>query len=125
MPSPIRIGISSCLLGQKVRYDGGDTRDALLMDTFGHHVEWVPVCPELELGLGVPREPIRLVAGGSRQGDRRGTPAAGLRATRRVRLVGVKSGADHTAAMQKYAKWHQSVGAVLAPPDTPTPDPDP
>jgi len=104
MPSPIRIGISSCLLGQKVRYDGGHTRDAFLVDTFGRYVEWVPVCPELEMGLGVPREPIRLVADGGRAHDRRRTPDAGLRTTRPVRLVGVRSGADHTAAMAKYAK---------------------
>ena len=84
----IRIGISSCLLGQKVRYDGGHKRDPFLVETFGRHVEWVPVCPELEMGLGVPREPIHLVA------------AAGGGA----RLVGVKSGTDHTAAVQKYAK---------------------
>ncbi len=87
--SAIRIGISSCLLGHKVRYDGGHKRDAFLVDLFGRYVEWVPVCPELEIGLGVPREPIHLVAA------RGGTT---------TRLVGVKSGADHTAAMEKYAK---------------------
>jgi uncharacterized protein YbgA (DUF1722 family)/uncharacterized protein YbbK (DUF523 family) len=93
----IRIGISSCLLGQQVRYDGGHKRDLFLVDTFGHHVEWVPVCPELEIGLGVPREPIHLVA------QSKGA----------VRLVGVKSGADHTAAMQKYAKRRLDALAAL------------
>ena len=57
----VRIGISSCLLGQKVRFDGGHKRDAFLVDTFGAFVEWVPVCPEVELGLGTPREALRLV----------------------------------------------------------------
>jgi uncharacterized protein YbgA (DUF1722 family)/uncharacterized protein YbbK (DUF523 family) len=55
------IGISACLLGQKVRYDGGDKKDSFLAHTFGRHVKWVPVCPEFEAGMGVPREPVRLV----------------------------------------------------------------
>ena len=59
--SPIRIGISSCLLGQEVRFDGGHKRDAFLTDTFGPFVEWVPVCPEVEAGFGTPRESMRLV----------------------------------------------------------------
>lgn len=46
---PIRVGISSCLLGEKVRFDGGHKRDSFLADTFGPFVEWVPVCPEPEL----------------------------------------------------------------------------
>jgi uncharacterized protein YbgA (DUF1722 family)/uncharacterized protein YbbK (DUF523 family) len=54
------VGVSSCLLGREVRWDGGHKRDAYLTDVLGPYVEWVPVCPELELGLGVPREPIRL-----------------------------------------------------------------
>jgi uncharacterized protein YbbK (DUF523 family) len=56
----IRIGVSACLLGRKVRYDGGHKRDALLVETFGRSVEWVPVCPEVELGLGIPRPTLRL-----------------------------------------------------------------
>src|SRR5437899_3341862 len=60
LPTPLRLGISACLLGQAVRYDGGHKRDPFLAETLGRFVEWVPVCPEVELGLGVPREPIRL-----------------------------------------------------------------
>ena len=56
----LRIGISACLLGQEVRYNGGHKRDAFLTDTFGRYVEWVAVCPEVELGMGTPRPPIRL-----------------------------------------------------------------
>jgi uncharacterized protein YbgA (DUF1722 family)/uncharacterized protein YbbK (DUF523 family) len=82
----VRIGISRCLLGEKVRFDGGHKRDAFLVDTFGRYVEWVDVCPEVEIGLGTPREPIRLARSGED-----------------LRLVGVKSGIDHTAAMQSYA----------------------
>ena len=57
----IRIGISSCLLGEKVRFDGGHKQDPFLTGTFGRFVEWVPVCPEVEAGLGTPREAMRLV----------------------------------------------------------------
>ena len=56
-----RIGISSCLLGRRVRHDGQHKRDAFLVEVLGPFVEWVPVCPELEVGMGVPREPVRLV----------------------------------------------------------------
>jgi uncharacterized protein YbgA (DUF1722 family)/uncharacterized protein YbbK (DUF523 family) len=83
----IRLGVSACLLGREVRYDGGHQRDPFLTDTLGPFVEWVPVCPEVELGLGVPRETIRLV------GD-----AASSR-----RLV-EKTGVDLTARMQRYAR---------------------
>ena len=57
----IRIGISSCLLGENVRYDGGHKLDRFLVDTLGQYVEYVPVCPEVECGLGVPRESMHLV----------------------------------------------------------------
>ena len=60
--SSIRVGISACLLGETVRFDGGHKRDSFLTDTFGRYVEWVPVCPEVEIGLGTPRESIRLVS---------------------------------------------------------------
>jgi len=86
MFNTVRIGISSCLLGQKVRFDGGHKRDPFLVETFGRFVEWVEVCPEVEVGLGTPREAIRLVRAG---GD--------------VRLVGVKSATDHTDAMRRWA----------------------
>ncbi len=56
----LRLGISSCLLGEEVRYDGGHRRDDLTLSTIGRYVQWVPVCPEVELGLGVPRETLRL-----------------------------------------------------------------
>ena len=56
----IKLGISSCLLGLNVRYDGGHKLDCSLKDTFGAHVDYVHVCPEVECGLGVPRESMRL-----------------------------------------------------------------
>jgi uncharacterized protein YbgA (DUF1722 family)/uncharacterized protein YbbK (DUF523 family) len=83
----IRLGVSACLLGQEVRYDGGHKRDHFLIDTLGPFVEWVPVCPEVEIGLGVPRDAIRLV----------GDAAA-------PRLVVEKTGQDLTARMQRYAR---------------------
>jgi uncharacterized protein YbgA (DUF1722 family)/uncharacterized protein YbbK (DUF523 family) len=61
MEDKIRLGISACLLGQNVRYDGGHKLDRFLTDTLGQYVEYVPVCPEVECGLGVPRESMRLV----------------------------------------------------------------
>jgi uncharacterized protein YbgA (DUF1722 family)/uncharacterized protein YbbK (DUF523 family) len=82
----IRLGISSCLLGQNVRYNGGHKLDRYLHDTLGRFVEWVPVCPEVECGLGVPRESMRLV----------GDPAS-------PRLVTAKTGVDHTQRMQRWA----------------------
>jgi len=84
---PIRIGISACLLGQAVRFDGGHKRDSFRTETLGRYVEWVPVCPEVEIGLGTPRESIRLAsADGS------------------TRLVEARSGTDHTLAMRRYAR---------------------
>jgi uncharacterized protein YbbK (DUF523 family) len=61
---PIKLGISSCLLGNNVRYDGGNKFEQYLSDAFGPFVEWTPVCPEVEAGLSVPREPMQLVADG-------------------------------------------------------------
>ncbi len=87
MGETVRIGISSCLLGQQVRYDGGHRKDHYLTDTLGRFVEWVPVCPEVESGLPVPREAMRLV----------GDPKA-------PRLVTRKTGVDHTESMLKWVR---------------------
>ena len=54
------VGISACLLGQNVRYDGGHKHHQAIFTTLDPHVEWMPVCPEVEMGLSVPREPMRL-----------------------------------------------------------------
>ncbi|MFO7983791.1 MAG: DUF523 and DUF1722 domain-containing protein [Desulfuromonadales bacterium] len=83
----IRIGISACLLGQPVRYDGGHKLDRFLVDTLGEYVEYVPVCPEVELGLPTPRQTLRLV----------GDPLE-------PRLVFSKSGEDITDAMNNWAR---------------------
>jgi uncharacterized protein YbgA (DUF1722 family)/uncharacterized protein YbbK (DUF523 family) len=90
---PPRIGISRCLLGDEVRYDGGHKRDAFLVATFGRFVEWVPVCPEVEVGMGTPREAIQLVA-------RDDGASSGAQ---RVRLLGVKSREDWTARMTAFS----------------------
>jgi uncharacterized protein YbgA (DUF1722 family)/uncharacterized protein YbbK (DUF523 family) len=74
-----RIGASSCLLGEEVRFNGGHKRYRFLTDELGPHVDWVPYCPEVSIGLGTPREPIRLTADG--------------------RLVNRDGTADHTQAM--------------------------
>jgi uncharacterized protein YbbK (DUF523 family) len=95
---PIRLGVSSCLLGAEVRYDGGHKHDPYLTDVVGRWFEWVPVCPEVELGLGVPRPPIRLVHGGDNP-----------------RLVEPVSGDELTERMENYAreKVHQLQEAGL------------
>ena len=85
--STIRLGISTCLLGEPVRYDGGHKRDRFITDTLGQYVEFVPVCPETECGLGVPRESMRL------QGD----PAS-------PRLVTSRTGVDHTDRIVAWAE---------------------
>jgi uncharacterized protein YbgA (DUF1722 family)/uncharacterized protein YbbK (DUF523 family) len=82
----IRIGISACLLGQQVRFDGGHKRDAFLTSVLGPHVEYVPVCPEVEMGLGTPRETLRLV----RQGGS-------------LRMITTRTGIDHTDGMHRWA----------------------
>lgn len=83
----IPIGISACLLGRNVRYDGGHQQDRYITDTLGRWFEWVPVCPEVEYGLPVPREAMRLV----------GEPLT-------PRLVTVRSGIDHTDGMLAWAE---------------------
>jgi hypothetical protein len=83
----IRLGISTCLLGERVRYDGGHKLDRFLVNTLGLYVEWVPVCPEVELGLPIPRESLRLV------GD-----------AENPHLIAPKSGTDHTEPMKVWAQ---------------------
>ena len=83
----IRLGVSTCLLGEEVRYDGGHKLDRFLVNTLGSFVEWVPVCPEVEIGLGTPRESMRLVD----------DPEA-------PRLIAPKSSHDYTERMQTWAR---------------------
>jgi uncharacterized protein YbgA (DUF1722 family)/uncharacterized protein YbbK (DUF523 family) len=83
----IRVGVSACLLGQEVRYDGGHKRDAYVADTLARHFRFVPVCPELDIGLGIPRETLRLVREG-----------------KEVRMVAPASGVDYTAQMRAYSR---------------------
>ena len=83
----IRLGISACLLGQAVRYDGGHKHDRFITETLGQYVDFLPVCPEVECGLGIPREAMRLV------GDI-GQP----------RLVTIRSRQDYTEQMLTWAQ---------------------
>jgi uncharacterized protein YbgA (DUF1722 family)/uncharacterized protein YbbK (DUF523 family) len=83
----IRLGISTCLLGENVRYDGGHKRDRFITDTLGRFVEFVPVCPEVECGLPVPRESMHL-AGDSQS----------------PRLVTTRTKIDHTERMVNWAR---------------------
>jgi uncharacterized protein YbgA (DUF1722 family)/uncharacterized protein YbbK (DUF523 family) len=97
--TPLRLGISRCLLGEAVRFDGGHKRDSFLTDLLGRYVEWVPVCPEVEAGLGTPREAMRLV----------GDPE-------QPRLVTIKSGTDHTRALETMSarRLHELEGLDLS-----------
>ena len=91
---PIRLGVSACLLGAEVRFDRGHKRDRYLTDVIDEMVEWLPVCPEIEVGLGLPRPVVHLRGG--EEGDR---------------FVVRESGEDWTAPMQAYA---QSRSAEIA-----------
>jgi uncharacterized protein YbgA (DUF1722 family)/uncharacterized protein YbbK (DUF523 family) len=75
-----RVGVSSCLLGEQVRFNGGHKRYRFLTDELGPYVDWVPYCPEVSIGLGTPREPVRLTVAG--------------------RLVNRSGTADHTLLME-------------------------
>ena len=81
-----KLGISACLLGQKVRYDGGHKCDLFLTELFGKFFEWIPICPEVEVGMGVPRESVRLV----------GT-------TSDPKMIAEQSGRDWTDSMKRFA----------------------
>jgi uncharacterized protein YbgA (DUF1722 family)/uncharacterized protein YbbK (DUF523 family) len=83
-----RLGISACLLGDQVRFDGGHKRDPFLTDILSPHVCWVRVCPEVEVGMGTPRETLRL--------ERRDGRA--------IRMVTTRTGIDHTDAMSAWAR---------------------
>jgi uncharacterized protein YbbK (DUF523 family) len=87
MDEKLRVGISSCLLGNSVRWNAGHKLDKYLTHTLGQFVEFVPVCPEVEVGLGVPRESMRLV----------GAPES-------PRLITFKSKTDHTDKMVRWAR---------------------
>lgn len=84
---PMRIGISACLLGREVRFDGGHKRDRYLTEVLDPYCEWVPACPEVEVGLGTPRETIHLV-----------------QIADDVRLRTTKTEIDITARMRRFAR---------------------
>ncbi len=85
--SEIRVGVSACLLGSRVRHDGGHKKDAFVTGALSRLVTFVSVCPEVEVGMGTPREPVRLVRLGGE-----------------VRMVAPGSRTDHTEAMRRWAE---------------------
>jgi uncharacterized protein YbgA (DUF1722 family)/uncharacterized protein YbbK (DUF523 family) len=87
MLTKIKLGISACLLGEEVRFDGGHKLDRFITETLGKFVDFVPVCPEVECGLGIPREAMHLVA-----------------APDGPRLVTVRTGVDHTERLLAWAR---------------------
>jgi uncharacterized protein YbgA (DUF1722 family)/uncharacterized protein YbbK (DUF523 family) len=86
-PSIISIGVSSCLLGKRVRFDGGHKKDSYIVDALGAYFRFVPVCPEIEVGMPVPRESVRL------EGE-----------STSPRMVGNKTGVDWTERMSRYSR---------------------
>ncbi len=84
---PVGIGVSSCLLGAEVRHDGGHKRDPIITDVLGPYFKYIPVCPEFEAGMGVPREAVRLVGN-----------------VMRPRMRSVKSLIDYTRQMERFSK---------------------
>jgi len=87
MEDKIRIGVSACLLGQPVRFDGSHKHDRYLTNTLGEYLDFVPVCPEVESGFSIPRETLRLI----------GDPEA-------PRLVTSRTNIDHTDSMLGWAE---------------------
>jgi uncharacterized protein YbbK (DUF523 family) len=101
-----RVGVSACLIGRRVRYDGEHKRDDNVCDVLAQEVELVPVCPEVELGMGVPRDPVRLVRGaGVAAGAVAGAGVA-------VRMIAPRTGRDYTAEMTAWAEAR--AGALAA-----------
>jgi uncharacterized protein YbbK (DUF523 family) len=84
---PIRVGVSSCILGEEVRWNGGHARQRYVTDVLGPFVDFVPVCPEVEVGMGVPRPTVRLV----RQGEA-------------LRMIDPKNEVDWTSAMNRLSR---------------------
>lgn len=89
-PEPLPLLVSACLLGDPVRFDGQHKRDAYIVDTLGRYFRYVKVCPEVEAGMGVPRETVRLVADPARPGA--------------PRLVTGRTGIDWTGRMEAFAR---------------------
>ena len=87
MTESIKIGVSTCLLGEPVRYDGGHKRNRYVTDILSEFFQFVPVCPEVECGMPIPRESMRLV------GD-----------SKNPRLLTTKTKIDHTNQMPQWAK---------------------
>lgn len=89
---PLRLGVSGCMLGASIRYDGGHARDPFVTNGLGPWVEWVSVCPEVEVGMGVPRPTIRLIDREAEDGSKA------------ERLVAPSTGVDHTDAMNELVR---------------------
>ena len=104
----IKIGISSCLLGEKVRFDGGHKQNQYILNTLQHYFEFHPFCPEVAIGLGIPREPIRL----TKQAEK-------------IKCVGTKNpNIDVTEPLQTIAdeqhSWHAQISGYILKKDSPS-----
>jgi uncharacterized protein YbgA (DUF1722 family)/uncharacterized protein YbbK (DUF523 family) len=106
--SKILVGISSCLIGEKVRFDGGHKQNRYVLDTLGQYFRYRPFCPEMAIGLGVPRETIRLVAVDGK------TEALGNKHTE----LNFTRALIHSAEDQ--ASWHRQVFGYIVKKDSPS-----
>lgn len=95
---PIRIGISTCLLGEHVRYDGGHKKNSYICQTLGQYFEYTPLCPEVGIGMSIPREPIRLI---DIEGESRAQSISG-------------SHEDFTESLDAFAGKHRQTLASLS-----------
>jgi uncharacterized protein YbgA (DUF1722 family)/uncharacterized protein YbbK (DUF523 family) len=107
-PQTIKIGISSCLLGESVRFDSGHKKNSYITGVLKDYFEFVPFCPEVEIGLGVPREPIRLIS--SENGTRCvGTKNSELDVTDRLNDIA-----------EKQQSWHSDLCGYILKKDSPS-----
>ena len=107
-PLKIKVGISSCLLGEQVRFDSGHKRNSFIMNVLAPHFEFTPFCPEVEIGLGVPRETIRLVLV---EGETHcvGTKTKQLDVTKKLKNCA-----------REQARWHQDLCGYILKKDSPS-----
>jgi len=82
-----KIAVSACLLGKKVRYNGKDTKDQFVSEILPRYFEIIPFCPEVEMGMGIPREPVNLI---SFKGS--------------IKMIGTRTGKDYTLIARRIGK---------------------
>lgn len=106
--SKIKVGVSSCLLGERVRFDSGHKKDKFIKDTLSDYFTLEPFCPEVNIGMTIPREPIRLIAT-ENQTRCVGTKDANLDVTDKLE-----------ASAEKQKEWHATLSGYILKKDSPS-----